>query len=134
MGLFDFFGKKPVAVDASLYAIRCHVHPLRLPANGSDYVSFDVSIENVSDEAFLTSLVVQAPKALALDQTGLAHEREVRLGVLSPGERKELNFPIFAVPHAAPGLYSLKVYVIAHYHDYGHVLNEARKLVDVRVV
>lgn len=132
MGLLDLFGKKSMP-DTALYDITAEAHPFRLPAHKNDSVDLEIALENICDKELLTSVVVVAQKPLSLDQTGLSQQREVRLGPMQSGERKALKVPVYSTPRTEPGVYSLKVFAISHYRDYGHVLNEVRKVLSLRV-
>lgn len=131
-GLLDFFGKKQAVAPFS-YRLECIVHPLRIASHSNDYSQLEVSLTNICDQELLSSLIIQLPKTLGLDQTGLSHERELRLGMLKPGETSKHIFNIYA-SRATPGDYKVGVFAAAHYRDYGHILNQTRKIVDVRVV
>ncbi|MBI5036685.1 hypothetical protein HZC09_05070 [Candidatus Micrarchaeota archaeon] len=131
MGIFDFFGKKPL--PKVLYALECDVHPFRLQAHRQDAVDLEISAENTSGEPLLTSVIVTVPRMLGTDPSALSHEREVRLGMMAPGERRKLKVSIYSTQKSAPGTYGVRVHATAHYHDYGHILNQVRKLVELRV-
>ena len=132
MGLFDLFGKKPVSSEFQ-YSLECNVHPIRLPAFKEDYVALDIALQNTSDQPLLTSLVLAVPKTIGFDRTALQQEHETRLGEMQPGERKALSFRIWSTQRTRPGTYPLRVYAVSNYRDYGHILNEIRKTVDLRV-
>ncbi|MDP2717599.1 MAG: hypothetical protein Q8P02_02555 [Candidatus Micrarchaeota archaeon] len=131
MGFLDFFGKKPVR--GFLFDLQASVHPFRLAAHRSDAVDLEVSITNASDQPQLTSVTIVVPCVLGLDRTGLMHEREVRLGTLQPGEQKRFKAGVFSNQKSAAGTYALQVFASAHYRDYGHLLNQVRIKVPVRV-
>ncbi|NUN11062.1 hypothetical protein HUU53_00250 [Candidatus Micrarchaeota archaeon] len=132
MGIFDFFGKKPVATDSE-YVLECNFHPFRLSARRNDAVDLEITLKNNSDTVLLTSLVVVVPKQLGLDKTGLMLQREFRLGELNPGETKYFTVPIHSTPKSEPNNYPVKVFAISNYRDYGHVLNQVRKDLSLRV-
>ncbi len=133
MGLFELFGKKPVVTDA-IYSLRTEMHPFRLNAHKNDSVDLIIHLTNNLDKELLTSVVVVVQKPLAVDQTGLTQQREVRVGFLQPNETKTLSILIWSTQRTEPGTYKIKVFAISHYRDYGHVLNEVRKTLDLRVV
>ncbi len=132
MGLLELFGKKPVVTDAP-YAITAEFHPMRLQAHKNDFVQLEVALQNASSQEFLTSLVLVVQKPLALDQTGLSSQREIRLGQLKPGEVKRLTINVYGTARTDSGEYLVKLYAISHYRDYGHILNEIRKIMALRV-
>ncbi len=131
MSLFELFGKKPL-VGPSVYSLKCSLHPFRLPAHKNDAVDLEVDLQNTADKELLTSVVVEVKKPVALDQTGLTNTREIRLGPLQPGERKQLKIAVYSNPRVAPGAYEVKVVAIEHYRDYGHVINEVKKTLSLR--
>jgi uncharacterized membrane protein len=131
MGLFELFGKKSV-VGPAVYSLSCSVHPFRLAAHKNEAVDLEVDLQNAADKELLTSVVVEVQKPLALDSTGLTNQRELRLGPLQPGERKQLKIALYSNPRVAPGAYDVAVFAIEHYRDYGHVINEVKKTLSVR--
>lgn len=131
MGLFELFGKKSV-VGPSVYSLSCGLHPFRLSAHKNDAVDLEVDLQNSADKELLTSVVVEVQKPIALDSTGLTNQREIRLGPLQPGERKQLKIAVYSTPRVAPGTYAVRVYAIEHYRDYGHVMNEVKKTLTLR--
>ncbi len=133
MGLFELFGKKPVATDA-IYTLQTEIHPFRLNAYKNESVELITHVTNNLDKELLTSIVVVVQKPLSTDQTGLTQQRELRVGPLRPRETKRVTIPIWATHRAESGTYKIKVFAISHYRDYGHVLNEVRKILDLRVV
>ncbi len=133
MALFDFFGKKP-ATAMNSYELSCELHPFRLNAHKNDSVELEVYLKNVSVMEQLTSLVIVLPKTLGIDKTGLSQQKEIRIGAMAPGEKRRLLLQIWSTQRTEAGNYPIKIYAIANYRDYGHVLNEARKVVELRVV
>ena len=131
MGLFEMFGKKSV-VGPTAYSLSCSMHPFRVAAHKNDAVDLEIDLQNTSDKELLTSVVVEVKKPVALDQTGLTNTREVRLGLLQPGERKQLKIAVYSNPRVAPGTYDVRVFAIEHYRDYGHVMNEVKKTLTLR--
>ncbi|PIN96129.1 hypothetical protein COX86_03095 [Candidatus Micrarchaeota archaeon CG_4_10_14_0_2_um_filter_60_11] len=133
MALFDLFGKKPAA-SAAGYELDYAVHPLRLKAHTADYAQVEVHLTNTQPVESLTALVVTVPKGLGFEGSGLSQQREIRLGPLKPGERKTVPLKLWANGRTAPGNYPVRLVAIAHYRDYGHVLNEVGKGFSLRVV
>ncbi len=93
-----------------------------------------IKLKNMTNEILLTSVVAELPKQLAFEQMGLAKERELRLGEVAPNEEKEVRFDIFNTMNTDPGEYTLNLTAIAHYRDYGHVINAVKKRVTLEVV
>jgi len=133
MGLFELFGKKPVTSN-TVYTMDLETHPFRLNAHKNESVDLTIRLKNTLDKELLTSVVVVVQKPLSTDQTGLTQQREVRIGLLQPGEFKNVVIPIWSTQRTEPGVYKIKVFAISHYRDYGHILNEVRKTIDLRVV
>ncbi|NYZ75551.1 hypothetical protein H0O03_04800 [Candidatus Micrarchaeota archaeon] len=133
MAIFDLFGKKEGPMEGMLYTIQTELHPFRLYAHKNDYTELEVVLKNVYSSELLTSLVVIVPKGLGFDQSALSQQREVRIGQMKPGEEKHFKIPVWASQRTDKGRYVVRVYAISHYHDYGHVLNEARKELRLRV-
>ena len=135
--MLDIFGKKDVGDELTNkvpYALRLSFHPLRLAANKSDSVRLTVRVENRSREASLTSIVVQVPKQLGLDQTCLSSVREIRLGEIPAGEAKDVHVDVFGSTKTDAGEYNVFVTAIAHFRDYAHKLNSEKKAASIRVV
>ncbi len=133
MGLFELFGKKPIITN-TIYSLRTEIHPFRLNAHKNDGADLIIHLTNNLDKELLTSVVVEVQKPLATDQTGLTQQREVRVGLLQPNETKTLSIPVWSTQRTEPGTYKIKVFAVSHYRDYGHILNEVRKTIDLRVV
>jgi len=133
--MFDrLFGKKEMSPTNNTYHLECDLHPIRLQAHKNESVDLEISLTNEFDRELMTSIVVEVPKGLGFDQSALSQEREIRLGMLMPGEAKRFKVALWGTQRTEPGLYPLKVYAISHYHDYGYVLNEVRKVVGLRAV
>lgn len=133
MALFDLFGKKPVCETAS-YSLSYSLHPIRLHAHKNDFAELTISLTNDFDKELLSSLVVLLPKTIGFDRTALSQEREIRLGFVQPQETKTVRVRVWATQRTRPGAYSASLTAIAHYRDYGHVLNETRRPFSLRVV
>ncbi|RLG18676.1 hypothetical protein DRN67_03910 [Candidatus Micrarchaeota archaeon] len=138
MGLLDLFGKKNVgdALTSKLpYALKMRFSPIRLSIKQKTPIDLIIDLENIRDEeALLTSIVVQVPKALGLDSMGLNQMREIRLGYLKPHKRKELHIEIHATARTKQKTYPVHVTAFSHYRDYSHVLNSEKKKLELRVV
>ena len=132
MGFLNLFVKRDVSRE-TIYKLHCELHPMRLVAHKNEFAELDVVLENASDQEMLTSLVAVCPRTIGFDRTGLQQEREIRLGMLRPGEQKSQRIQLWSTQRTEPGEYKLKVFAISHYRDYGHVLNEVRKDLSLRV-
>jgi uncharacterized membrane protein len=137
MGIFNIFGKKDVSaelVQASPYRISTEWVPYRLYANRQNSVSLMVKVKNMTSEVLLTSVVAELPKQLGFDEMRVAKERELRLGKMAPNEEREVRFEVFSDINSDAGEYTVTVTSIAHYLDYGHVINAVKKRTTVGVV
>ena len=137
VGIFNIFGKRDVSTDLtknSPFRIATELVPYRLYANKSSTASLIVKIENVTNEILLTSVVAELPNQLGFDEVGVAKQREIRVGELAPHEEKEVRFEIFGGLNADVGEYTMLLTAIAHYRDYGHVINAVKKRTTINVV
>ncbi len=137
MGIFNLFGKKDVSSEltkSSPFKISTEWVPYKLYASRKSSSTLIVRIKNMTNETLLTSVVAELPKQLGFEQVALTKERELRLGELPSEEERELKFEVFSTMNADPGEYTLNLTAIAHYRDYGHVLNAVKKRVIVEVV
>jgi len=133
MGLLDFFGKQKGASD-TFFLIDSRLHPIRLLSHRNDSADLEITVTNTFDKELLTSLVIRAPKTLGFDQTALSQQKEIRLGPLPPNKTVFLKIPVFSTQRTTPGSYPLSIHAVSHYRDYGFVLNEVRKNMELRVV
>lgn len=132
MGLLDLFGKKAAPTNG-VFAVQCELHPYSLRSHENDFVDLEISLQNQSDVEEMTSVVVEVGKGLGLDRSAIQQEREIRLGFLKPGESKFLKVQVWATQRTEKGVYDVSVAAIAHFHDYSHVLNMARRRLSIRV-
>lgn len=108
--------------------------PYKLQSKKSSSATLIVKVKNVTKEVLLTSIVVEAPNQLGFDEMIMAKQRELRIGEMQPEESKEVKFPLYSSLKSDPGEYTLSLTAIAHYRDYGHVLNAVKKRVAVEIV
>ncbi len=128
--LFGLFGKKDATeaiTKEAPYRIISEFVPYRLYANRKNSVRMFIKVKNLTNEPTLTSVIVEVPKGLSLDETGIEKEKELRLGMLAPGEEKQIYADIFGDAGTDKGEYTLSLTAFLHYLDYGHVLNAVRK-------
>lgn len=137
-GIFEkIFGKKDVGEEVTRrppYAIKTWFLPVRLKAYSSEAVDLYVKLKSAQEEPLLTSIVVEVPKALGVDKTGLAKAKEIRLGYIGAGEEKEVAIPIFGNVTTPPGDYSISLTIFCHYRSYAYILNKMTKSCELRVV
>ncbi len=135
-GLFGLFGKKNASdlVASAPYRISTEFVPYRLYANQKNSVRLFVNVKNMTSEPTLTSFVIEVPKGLSLDQTGISKEKEIRIGVLAPGEEKQIAADIYGDAGTDKGEYTLSLTAFVHYRDYRYILNAVRKKALLEVV
>ena len=83
MKLGDLFGKKDVSTilqKSVPYKMTTSCFPYKLYANRKGSTMLTVSIENLTSEPLMSSIVIKLPSKLSFDQTGLSREKEIRLG------------------------------------------------------
>ena len=137
MGIFDLFGKKDVATDLRRqmpYNISTEFVPYKLKANSRGSTMLRVNLKNMTQEPVISSVVVQVPDRISLDSTGIAKEKEVRLGTLSPSETKDARIEIFSGAGTDKGEYTVTITAFIHYRDYAHVLNAMKKRTTVEAI
>lgn len=137
MGIFNIFGKKDASSELtkqSPFKISTEFVPYRLYANKNGATSMMVKVKNTTGETLLTSVVAQLPEKLGFDEVGVSKEREIRIGELPPGDEKEVRFDIHGGLNSEAGEYTLNLTAIAHYRDYGHVINAVKKRTVLNVV
>ncbi|MGI0134441.1 MAG: hypothetical protein ACREBW_05740 [Candidatus Micrarchaeaceae archaeon] len=137
MGIFNIFGKKDVVTDIMKnvpFRVSSELVPYRLYANKNSSASLIVRVKNMTNEVLLTSLVLELPSQLGFDSLGMSKQREMRVGEVAPQDEKEVKFEIFGTAKSDPGEYTTTLTAIAHYRDYGHVLNAVKKRTTINVV
>jgi len=130
MKILDLFGKKDSSEEIGKtlpYRVSTEFVPYRLYANRKSSILLLLKLKNMTNEAVLSSMVVEVPRGLSLDTTGLSTAKELRLGTLAPGEEKETRAEIHGDSGTDKGEYTLSVTAFIHYRDYGHVLNAMKK-------
>ena len=137
MGIFNLFGKKDVSTELTKgapYRLATELVPYKLYAKRKSSSTLKIRLRNLTNEVLLTSVAAELPKPLAFEATGLTKQREVRIGDLAPNEEKEVQFEVFTTPGSDPGDYTLSLTAMAHYRDYGRIINAVRKRVMIGVV
>lgn len=137
MGIFDLFGKKDVTTDLGRqlpYSVGTGFSPFKLKANNRSSSTLTVNLKNLTNEAVMSSVVVEVPERVSLDSTGTAREKEVRLGMLAPNEQREAKIEVYSNSGTDKGEYTLTITAFIHYRDYGHVLNAMKKRAVVEAV
>lgn len=137
MAIFNIFGKKDVGSELSKtspFKIATEWVPYKLYANRKSSSTLYVRVKNNTNEVLLTSVIIELPDRLGFDDIGLQKQREIRVGDLAPAEEKELKFGVYNGVDADSGEYTVTLTAIAHYRDYGHILNAIKKRTTVDIV
>lgn len=137
MGFFDLFGKKDVSKDLVKqlpYSIRTELVPYKMKANVRSSSSLRISLRNQTEEPVVSSVVVEVPERISLDESGFAKQKEVRLGTLAPKEEKDAIISLFGDSGTDKGEYTISITAFIHYRDYAHVLNAMKKRTIVEAV
>ena len=136
MGFLDnLMGKKEEPARAGLaFNISTALRPVRLAAKKDCCLELLVTIKNVTGSPVMTSVSVEIPKALGFENLGITKIKEIRMGEVPPQKEKTVSFSLCSSFQTAPGVYSVMLTVNHHYKDYQHVLNYAKKSVEVRAV
>jgi len=137
MAIFNIFGKKDVSADITKnipYRLVTEWTPYKMFSGRKSSVLLKVKLKNLTNEVLLTSLVVELPNKLSFDEIGMSKQREVRVGELAPEEEKEIGLNVYNGTDADPGEYTVSLAAIAHYRDYGHIINAIKKRTTVQVV
>lgn len=137
MAIFNIFGKKDVSEDITKnipYRLVTEWVPYKMFSGRKSSVTLKVKLKNLTKEVLLTSLVVELPNKLGFDEIGMSKQRELRIGELAPDEEKEVNMSVYNSTDADPGDYTVSLAAIAHYRDYGHIINAIKKRTTVQVV
>jgi len=137
MKIFNIFGKKDAASDLTSvppYRLSAEMVPYKIYANRNSSATMVVKLANNTNEILLTSLVAELPSQLGFDELGVSKQKEVRIGEIAPHEEKELRLEVYGGLNSDPGEYTVALTAIAHYRDYGHVLNAVKKRTVVNVV
>lgn len=130
MGLLDIFGKKNVsdALGARFpYMMKTEFVPYKLRSRERSSSTLIVNLKNITGEPVMGSVVVSVPRQLSLDSTGLAKEKEVKLGSMAPNEEREAKIDVYSDVGTDKGEYTITVTSFVHYRDYAHILNSMRK-------
>jgi len=130
MGIFDLFGKKDVATDLGKqlpFNINTEFVPYKLKANMRGSSTLIINLKNMTQEPVMSSVVVEVPDRVSLDTTGIAKQKEVRIGTLAPNENKEAKIEVYGGAGTDKGEYTITITAFIHYRDYAHVLNAMKK-------
>lgn len=136
MGFLDgLLGNKEAPAREGLpFNVTTALRPVRLSARKESSLELLVTVKNVTDAPVMTSVSVEVPKSLGFENVGMTKIKEIRMGELPPQKEKTLSVSICSNSTTMPGTYAVLVTVSHHYRDYSHVLNYAKKTVEVRAV
>ncbi|VVC00747.1 Uncharacterised protein [uncultured archaeon] len=116
------------------FNVTTALRPVRLNARKESSLDVLVTVKNVTGEPFMCSVTLEVPKALGFENVGMTKIKEIRIGDLPAGKEKTVAFTVCANSLTPPGNYAVLLTVSQHYRDYSHVLNYAKKTVEVRAV
>jgi len=91
MKILDLFGKKDASEELGKtlpYRITTEFTPFKLFANRKNSVLLMMRLKNMTTEPVLSSIVVEMPKGLSFDETGISNAKEIRIGTLAPNEER----------------------------------------------
>lgn len=137
MKILNLFGKRDVSADLEKpvpYKLAIEFLPYKLFANRRSSSSMFIKIRNMTQEPLMTSLVIDVPTQLSLDETGLTKTKEVRLGDIPSETEKECRIDVYSSSSTDKGEYTISLTAFAHYRDYAHVLNSMKKRTALNVV
>jgi len=136
MGILDnLMGKKAEPAREGLpFNVSTALRPVRLSARKENCLELMVTVASASDAPLMMSVNIEVPKSLGFENLGITKIKEIRIGELPPQAEKTVGFSICANSQTPAGTYSALLTVSQHYRDYSHVLNYAKKSVEVRVV
>ncbi|MCX6770392.1 MAG: hypothetical protein NT051_07045 [Candidatus Micrarchaeota archaeon] len=136
MGFLDGIlgNKEEPAREGLPFNISTSLRPVRLAARRENCLEVLVTIKNVSDSPFMASATIEVPRALGFENLGITRIKEIRMGELAPQAEKTISFSLCANSQTVAGVYAALLTVNQHYRDYAHVLNYAKKSVEVRAV
>ena len=136
MGILDnLMGKKEEPARVGLpFNVSTALRPVRLNARKENCLELLVTVANASDAPLMMSVNIEVPKSLGFENLGITKIKEIRIGELPAQTEKTVSFSICASSQTPAGTYSALLTVSQHYRDYSHVLNYAKKSVEVRVV
>ena len=136
MGFLDgLLGNKEAPAREGLpFNVTTALRPVRLNARKESSLELLVTVKNVTGAPIMASVSVEVPRSLGFENVGMTKIKEIRMGELPPQKEKALSVSICSNSTTMPGTYAVLVTVSHHYRDYSHVLNYAKKTVEVRAV
>ncbi|MGD0728480.1 MAG: hypothetical protein ABR981_00170 [Candidatus Micrarchaeaceae archaeon] len=137
MGILNIFGKKDATSDIAKgppYSVVTELVPYKLYAKKNSSATLRIKVRNLTKEVLLTSLVGEVPNHLGFDEMIMSKQREIRVGEMQPNEEKELKMNLYTSLGSEKGEYTMTLTTIAHYRDYGHVLNALKKRIAIELV
>jgi hypothetical protein len=136
MGFLDgIMGKKEEPARSGLpFNFTTSLRPVRLASRKESSLELLVTVKNASDAPLMISVATELPKALGFENLGMTKIKEIRIGELPAQGEKTVSFSVCSSTQTAAGIYSVEVTVSHHYRDYSHVLNYAKKAVEIRAV
>lgn len=109
---------------ANKFAVKTSFHPYRMVIKRKEKVEMIVEITNISEEEKMTSLTVQTPKGLSLNETLNVNSLEKRLGVLKPKQTARIFFNIHPRFDTPPGPKEISLKLTEHHKSYDFVSDQ----------
>lgn len=135
MGLLDIFKKKNEEPEGKHpFSVKTSLSPVRITSHKMNSVDLHLKMKNLSKDSTLTSIMIQVPKGLGLDQSGIAKAKEIRIGYLANGEEKDLSIPVWGNVMTEPGDYKISVEIFCHYRTFAYIQNSVKVHVELRAV
>jgi uncharacterized membrane protein len=143
MGLFDWLtGKRNEPAEetpvrgSKPFKLSHKFSPLRLKAHKDSKLAMSITVKNTSGSKQLVSVDVGLPKGnrIGFDVTSSQKQHEERLGEMAPGTTKTFSVNVHGGNLTKPGEVPIKITAYAHYLNYNKVLEQASKMVSLRII
>lgn len=139
MGLFDsfknVFGKQGSGtVKNPLITISYSLLPVRLKSYSSEKTALKIDINYLGEKPSICSLTISLQSGLSFDTTNLNRKKEIRLGLIEPGDKKSQEFDVYSTVTTPPGDYKITISSNVHDGNYNQVLRSFEKSFELRVV
>lgn len=137
MGLIDELMGKQEDAPAKMglpFNISTSLRPVRLSARKESSLEVLVRVKNATDSPVMTSVSAEVPQSLGFDNLGMTKIKEIRIGELPAHKEKTVSFSVCSSSKTAPGTFTVLIVVNHHFRDYSHILNYAKKAVEIRAV
>ena len=106
------------------FTVKTSFHPYRMVLKRKEKVELTVEITNTSEEDKMTSLIVQTPEGLSLNETVNVTSLEKRIGTMKPNQIARLYFNIHTRFDTKAGNKEIKLKLKEHHNSYEFVSDE----------